>query len=154
MFKKRQKQVLVPLYTVQGWLLGLWVFCWKVCNCHVMLITNIPFVGEGRWLWALNPGEETKRRETIGTFRLKQVKQILVAYLSHRIQKHLRSWSAKFILELRKFPGTRPAFAGWLSRMAYYSYMIPIKPPHHIWPLLSVLGWTVALESLAYLIHI
>lgn len=43
-----------------------------------MLITNIPFVGEGRWLWAL--GEETEGRETIGTFRLKQAKQILVAY--------------------------------------------------------------------------
>ena len=55
-------------------------FCWKVCNCHVTLTTNIPFVGEGRWLWALNSGEEMKRRETIGTFRLKQVKQILVAY--------------------------------------------------------------------------
>lgn len=55
-------------------------FCWKVCNCHVMLITNIPFEGEGRWLWALNPGEETKRRVTMGPFRLKQVKQTLRAY--------------------------------------------------------------------------
>lgn len=78
--QKGQKQVLFPLYTVQGWLLGPVSFCWKVCNCHVSLTTNIPFVGEGRWLWALNPGEEMKRRETIGTFRLKQIKQILVAY--------------------------------------------------------------------------
>lgn len=90
-------------------------------------------------------------RETIGTFRLKQVKQILVAYPQPQNTETSSVLVSKVHSCIKEVPRYSLCSAGWLSRMAYYPslHMIPTKPSRHIWPLLLVLVWTVALASLA-----
>lgn len=91
-------------------------------------------------------GKETKRRKTRGTFSLKQVKQIR----STPLATDYRNSSVLVIRahsRTKEFPGTCPALAGWLAleeRLITQSVHTPEKP------LLLVLGWAVALGSLAF----